>query len=80
MSVWTHSLQGAIKVADIGHVYADRDVHIRWAERLEEEMWRQGDLEKHRDLKEWQEEGEVDEGLDSATGLLPHGPREAWRH
>mmetsp|Transcript_34757 Transcript_34757/g.108816 ORF Transcript_34757/g.108816 Transcript_34757/m.108816 type:complete len:699 (-) Transcript_34757:114-2210(-) len=44
-------LQGAIKVADIGHVYADRDVHIRWAERLEEEMWRQGDLEKHRDLK-----------------------------
>eukprot|EP00960_Hanusia_phi_P064629 765852-Hanusia_phi.AAC.14 len=44
-------VQGAIKVADIGHVYADRDVHIRWAERLEEEMWRQGDLEKHRDLK-----------------------------
>eukprot|EP00960_Hanusia_phi_P060189 764431-Hanusia_phi.AAC.2 len=44
-------LQGAIKVADIGHLYADHEVHIQWSERLEEEMWRQGDVEKQREMK-----------------------------
>ncbi len=34
-------LQGAIKMADIGHLYAGTDVHLKWSERLEEEMWRQ---------------------------------------
>ena len=43
--------QGAIKVADIGHLYAELSVHIEWSERLEEEMWRQGDVEKERNMK-----------------------------
>ena len=43
--------QGAIKVADIGHLYAPKEVHIKWSERLEEEMWLQGDVEKQRDMK-----------------------------
>mmetsp|Transcript_55027 Transcript_55027/g.129775 ORF Transcript_55027/g.129775 Transcript_55027/m.129775 type:complete len:703 (+) Transcript_55027:274-2382(+) len=44
-------LQGAIKVADIGHLYAVHEVHIAWSERLEEEMWRQGDVEKESNMK-----------------------------
>ena len=32
------------QVADIGHLYAALDVHIKWSERLEEEMWLQGEL------------------------------------
>uniref|UniRef100_A0A6T8JUN8 Phosphodiesterase n=3 Tax=Hemiselmis andersenii TaxID=464988 RepID=A0A6T8JUN8_HEMAN len=44
-------LQAAIKIADIGHLYASHDVHIKWSERLEEEMWRQGDVEKQRSMK-----------------------------
>jgi len=43
--------QGAIKVADIGHLYAPKEVHIKWSERLEEEMWLQGDVEKQRNMK-----------------------------
>ena len=39
------------QVADIGHLYAPQDVHIRWSERLEEEMWLQGDVEKRRNMK-----------------------------
>ncbi len=31
------------QVADIGHLYAALDVHIKWSERLEEEMWLQGE-------------------------------------
>lgn len=38
-------LCGAIKVCDIGHSYADVAVHIRWSELLEEELYKQGDLE-----------------------------------
>jgi hypothetical protein len=49
--VKTLILQGAIKVADIGHLYAQQAVHIQWAERLEEEMWLQGDVEKDREMK-----------------------------
>ena len=39
------------QVADIGHLYAPQDVHMRWSERLEEEMWLQGDVEKRRNMK-----------------------------
>ena len=39
-------MQSAIKVADIGHLFAELPVHIQWSEKLEEEMWRQGDTEK----------------------------------
>lgn len=38
-------LRSAIKVADIGHLYAALPVHIEWSQRLEEEMWKQGDVE-----------------------------------
>ena len=44
-------LQGAIKVADVGHLYAQHDVHLSWSERLEEEMWLQGDVEKQLSMK-----------------------------
>jgi len=44
-------LQAAIKVADIGHLYAPHQVHMKWSERLEEEMWLQGDVEKQRNMK-----------------------------
>ena len=50
VAVWER-VQGAIKVADIGHLYAELSVHIKWSERLEEEMWRQGDVEKARNMK-----------------------------
>jgi hypothetical protein len=50
VAVWERE-QGAIKVADIGHLYAELSVHIKWSERLEEEMWRQGDVEKARNMK-----------------------------
>mmetsp|Transcript_19671 Transcript_19671/g.40067 ORF Transcript_19671/g.40067 Transcript_19671/m.40067 type:complete len:698 (+) Transcript_19671:290-2383(+) len=50
-SLKTLVLQGAIKVADIGHLYAMHEVHITWSERLEEEMWRQGDVEKESSMK-----------------------------
>ena len=39
------------QVADIGHLYAPQSVHIKWSERLEEEMWLQGDVEKQRNMK-----------------------------
>ena len=42
---------GVVQVADIGHLYAPQQVHIKWSERLEEEMWLQGDVEKQRDMK-----------------------------
>jgi len=42
---------GVAQVADIGHLYAPQQVHIKWSERLEEEMWLQGDVEKQRDMK-----------------------------
>ena len=50
VTMWERE-QGAIKVADIGHLYAELSVHIKWSERLEEEMWRQGDVEKARNMK-----------------------------
>ncbi|KAG2493194.1 hypothetical protein HYH03_008614 [Edaphochlamys debaryana] len=39
------SLQIALKVADIGHLGEDLDVHCRWLGVLEEEFFRQGDRE-----------------------------------
>ncbi|KAJ1489700.1 cyclic nucleotide phosphodiesterase, partial [Baffinella frigidus] len=44
-------LQGAIKMADVGHLYAQHDVHLAWSERLEEELWLQGDVEKQLAMK-----------------------------
>eukprot|EP00191_Tetraselmis_sp_GSL018_P005116 CAMPEP_0177615596 /NCGR_PEP_ID=MMETSP0419_2-20121207/23551_1 /TAXON_ID=582737 /ORGANISM="Tetraselmis sp., Strain GSL018" /LENGTH=926 /DNA_ID=CAMNT_0019113287 /DNA_START=322 /DNA_END=3102 /DNA_ORIENTATION=+ len=38
-------LQMALKAADIGHTYAQWDVHYRWCKALEDEMFAQGDLE-----------------------------------
>ena len=35
-----------IKCADIGHVAAEWSGHVKWVNRLQEEMWRQGDQER----------------------------------
>jgi len=40
----------AIKVADIAHATHDEMQHRRWTDRLEAEMWRQGDIEKRTGL------------------------------
>ncbi|GAX85226.1 hypothetical protein CEUSTIGMA_g12646.t1 [Chlamydomonas eustigma] len=38
----------ALKCSDLGHLASPEDVHRRWVLALEEEMFRQGDLEKER--------------------------------
>ena len=38
--------QGGLKIADLGHLQAAWHVHREWVERLEEEQFRQGDMEK----------------------------------
>lgn len=40
------SLQVALKCADLGHISAPLDLHVRWVERLQEEFFRQGDAER----------------------------------
>ena len=42
---------GVQQVADVCHLYAQHDVHLAWSERLEEEMWLQGDVEKQLSMK-----------------------------
>ena len=39
------SLQMALKCADIGHVYCESNVHLRWVQKLEQEFFAQGDME-----------------------------------
>ena len=39
-------IQVAMKVADLGHCYTQLDQHLEWVQRLEEEFFKQGDLEK----------------------------------
>ena len=41
---------GAIKISDLGHSFADFEVHRRWSKLLEEELFRQGDEERRRNL------------------------------
>ena len=36
----------ALKCADLGHLTCARSVHLRWVKCLEEELFRQGDMEK----------------------------------
>ena len=36
----------AMKCADLGHLASAESVHLKWVTLLEEEMFRQGDLEK----------------------------------
>ena len=38
----------AMKCADLGHLASAQHVHLRWVHLLEEEMFRQGDLERER--------------------------------
>ena len=40
--------QMAMKCADLGHLASAKSVHLKWVHALEEEMFRQGDLEKQR--------------------------------
>uniref|UniRef100_A0A061SBX9 Phosphodiesterase n=1 Tax=Tetraselmis sp. GSL018 TaxID=582737 RepID=A0A061SBX9_9CHLO len=44
------TLQIAIKCADLGHTAANLDIHKEWCRRLEEEFFRQGDLEREMGL------------------------------
>jgi len=43
-------LQMAMKVADIGHCSTPLGQHLQWLQRLEDEMFLQGDMEKRLDL------------------------------
>ena len=43
-----NSPQMAMKCADLGHLASAKSVHLKWVQALEEEMFRQGDLEKQR--------------------------------
>ena len=36
----------AMKCADLGHLASAEKVHLQWVSLLEEEMFRQGDMEK----------------------------------
>ena len=38
----------AMKCADLGHLASAENVHLKWVSLLEEEFFRQGDLEKAR--------------------------------
>jgi hypothetical protein len=38
----------AMKCADLGHLASEERVHVKWVQLLEEEFFRQGDLEKAR--------------------------------
>ncbi|GAX78254.1 hypothetical protein CEUSTIGMA_g5696.t1 [Chlamydomonas eustigma] len=38
----------ALKCADLGHLASKEAVHVRWVHLLEEELFRQGDLERER--------------------------------
>jgi len=40
------SLQVALKCADVGHVYCSPNVHMKWVQKLEQELFAQGDKEK----------------------------------
>ncbi|GIL88899.1 hypothetical protein Vretifemale_16705, partial [Volvox reticuliferus] len=44
------SLQVVLKVADLGHLAEELDVHKRWLSALEEEFFLQGDQERERGL------------------------------
>lgn len=43
-------LQMALKCADIGHLAAAPELHKKWAKRLEEELFLQGDMERERGM------------------------------
>ena len=38
----------ALKCSDLGHLASPESVHRKWVQLLEEEMFRQGDLEKQK--------------------------------
>ena len=40
----------ALKWADLGHLASPLEVHLKWVQRLEEEMFRQGDQERLHEL------------------------------
>ena len=44
------AMQMALKWADIGHLSSPLEVHLKWVQRLEEEMFRQGDQERAHGL------------------------------
>ena len=44
------TMQVALKCADVSHLAADPVLHHKWAVKLEEEMFRQGDLERAKNM------------------------------
>eukprot|EP00041_Stephanoeca_diplocostata_P020745 m.470343 g.470343 ORF g.470343 m.470343 type:complete len:428 (+) comp21652_c0_seq3:242-1525(+) len=44
-------LKAVLKTSDIGHSFAPWTVHEKWAQRIEEEFWEQGDKEKSAKLE-----------------------------
>ena len=45
------NFQIVLKCADLGHLASSEQVHLQWVTLLEEEMFRQGDLEKAKGYK-----------------------------
>ena len=46
LTLFPSPLQMAMKCADLGHLASAKSVHLKWVSLLEEEMFRQGDMEK----------------------------------
>jgi hypothetical protein len=44
-------LKLVMKLADLGHLYAEGDVHRKWVQALEDEYFKQGDVERSLGLK-----------------------------
>ena len=42
--------QVTLKAADVGHVALPKDQHLVWVDRLQEEFFRQGDMERQAGL------------------------------
>ena len=40
------STQQCASLSDIGHVYCESNVHLRWVQKLEQEFFAQGDMEE----------------------------------
>ena len=44
------TLQMVVKIADLGHLASPYRLHRKWVSLLEEELFRQGDMERERDM------------------------------
>lgn len=44
-------LRGVVAVADIGHAALPWELHVKWSQRVQEEFFRQGDLERAKKIE-----------------------------